>query len=191
MTWVGLLTLCLAGSACGGTEIQAGSADGSAHPDGTTTVPEGGMGPDGSTTGPDATQGPDVGAVKDAGPGGIPCGAGMCVPETQECCIVETPVCMAKGTCDGGIAVACSSPTSCPAAEPVCCASFGGSGASVACTGMGDCHGLELCESDMDCPDMRMCEPGPDGFKYCQRHRPDGGFHPPDGGFVPDTGSGG
>jgi hypothetical protein len=182
-------------AACGGT-VVAGGQDGS--PEGTTGPGhEGGTfidatdHPDTTTLEDVTTTTPDTGTVSvDAG--GIPCGMTTCSPETQECCVSTTTgtgSCSPKGECDGGVAVTCSGPASCPSGD-VCCATYSGmglGGISVACTSM-TCMGFTICQNDSDCTAPDTCQTSPDPiYKYCARPRGDGGFHVPDGGF-PDGG---
>jgi hypothetical protein len=179
-------------AACGGTVTNV-NGDASTQ-DGTSSGPDGSVGSDGTTLRDGSIDGI---TARDAG--GLPCGMATCSVETQECCVTRAggATCTPKGMCDGGVAVTCSGPETCPVSGDVCCAEFGGGAISVSCTTMAACHGYLLCQSEADCPDMEPCDPGFDGYKYCQRpfmrpdggfHRPDGGIHPPDGGFVPPDG---
>jgi hypothetical protein len=181
-------------TACGGT-VEAGP---DASPDGLTGRNDGESPPD-ATTHRDATTfedvtttNPDTGTTSvDAG--GIPCGASTCSPETQECCISTTSgtgSCTLKGDCDGGVAITCSGPASCPSGDVCCATETGGGlgGISVACTSMA-CGGFVICQSNGDCMPPDTCQPSPfPAYKYCAAPAPDGGHHHHEGGFPFDGG---
>lgn len=92
--------------------------------------------------------------------------------------------CTAKGACMGGLALTCSSSSSCMAGN-VCCVTFTNAGGTATCQpscmgmggggpggpGGGGGGGIQLCATDAECPMGEACSMGVGGFKACRRTR--------------------
>ena len=96
---------------------------------------------------------------------GVQCGAGMCDPTTQECCVEAggSPTCVDEGTCNG-VTLTCDGPEDCEMAGDACCAVGGGGGGTTECRPPGGGCGAELCHTADDCSTPGdMCCPSPVG----------------------------
>lgn len=91
---------------------------------------------------PDATP-----VVPDAAVG-VQCGAEMCDPATEECCVdQQTTSCVAAGTCPG-TTVGCDGPEDCADTEACCVGQTGSE-----CVAADTCE-VVVCHVAEDCPDV-------------------------------------
>jgi hypothetical protein len=170
---------------------------------GSTAAIQGGDDGGGASDAPVSTDSPS--GNNEAGPGGgsIQCGqATTCDPATQECCVSfggGGDQCIAKGGNCQGVALSCTSASSCPSGD-VCCASLQGrlrDGGTLATSCDPQCTQgeVQLCATTAECPQGDDCRRGFGGIRFCAPPF-DGGFPPPrdgggspiDSGSAPDTG---
>jgi hypothetical protein len=119
---------------------------------------------------------PDVSSPDTGSEGGEPvfCGGVFCLGG-DECCVTisgggTSASCVAPGTCDMGISLACTGSDNCPSGD-VCCGTLGFGGGNASCQpGACDPGSIQLCTVDGDCPAGENCDPTPIGLSVCRHH---------------------
>jgi hypothetical protein len=136
-------------------------------------APAGGIdSPPGTIDSPPGT----IDAAIDSAPGGadaaigVACGAEVCDPANQECCVDNGggQTCVDQGNC-AGFTLTCDGPEDCMTAGDACCAVGGGGGGGTECRGTGGGCQAELCHVQTDCTTATdQCCPIPTvGYSAC------------------------